>query len=66
MNYLEVKSIVLPVEEGIATAQRLLSEKEARKNLRLFRQMERIQIRLAELKGIAQRLRWAEKKEEKR
>ena len=64
MNYLEVKSIVLPVEEGIATAQRLLSEQEARKNLRLFRQMERIQVRLAELRGIVQRLKWAAKKEE--
>lgn len=61
MNYLQVKSIILPVEECVATAQRVLSEKESRKNPRLQKQMARIQVRLAELKETLQRLRRSEK-----
>ena len=57
MNYLEAKSVVLPVAEGIATAQRLLSEREARRNPRLFRCMAKVQVRLAELGSILQRLK---------
>lgn len=63
MNYLDVKRILLPIEEGINTAQRLLSEKEARNNLRLLHPMSKIRIHVAELKGILQRLKRAEIKE---
>ena len=65
MNFFEAKSVVLPVTEGIAAAQRLLSEKEARRNPRLFRYMAKMKARLVELESILQRLKRSDDREER-
>lgn len=63
MNFLDVKGIILPIEEGLETVRNLLSEKEVRRNHRLVRQMSRVDVRIVELMSILQRLKRAEKKE---
>ena len=63
MAFNEVKKIVLPIQEEVAALYRVLSEKERRWNPQLVRKMNRMRIKVAELKGILLRLQNAEKKE---